>query len=73
MSSADEVTVSDEQLDKFYEVILDLVAKGSETIRSAIGKEKKVDEKESSVDLVTETDRAVEKLIVEGIRYVVRP
>ena len=60
--------MSEEQLDKYYSVILDLVAKAGETVRDAIEREKNVDEKTSSVDLVTETDRAVEKLIVEGLK-----
>ena len=55
-------------MDKYYSVILDLVAKAGETVRDAIEREKNVDEKTSSVDLVTETDRAVEKLIVEGLK-----
>ena len=62
--------LSEEQLSEIFDVALSLVRKGGEMVRSAINREKKVEEKESAVDLVTETDGAVEKLLFDGLRQV---
>ena len=68
MSQDEKVIVSEDDLNRFNDVIMDLVGKAGEMIRDAIQKEKTITEKDSSVDLVTETDKAVEKLIVEGVK-----
>jgi len=45
------------------------VRKGGALVREAISdRDKSVQEKESAVDLVTETDKAVEKLLFDGLR-----
>ncbi len=62
--------LSEEQLSEIFDVALSLVRKGGEMVCSAINREKKVEEKESAVDLVTETDGAVEKLLFDGLRQV---
>ena len=42
---------------------------GGKVVRQAIeDRDKKISEKSSPVDLVTETDKAVEKLIVQGLK-----
>ena len=47
---------------------LDLVKKCGEVIKTAFNAEKKVSEKSSANDLVTETDQLVEKMLIEGLK-----
>ena len=48
---------------------LQLVEEAGKVVRQAIeDRDKKISEKSSPVDLVTETDKAVEKLIVQGLK-----
>ena len=68
MSGEESYKVSEEDLDRFNDVMLTLVKEAGEMVRNAIEKEKTITEKDSAVDLVTETDKAVEKLITEGIK-----
>ena len=59
-----------EQLDEFYQTALTLVDEAGKLVVSAIDdRDKKISEKASPVDLVTETDKAVEELILSGLRY----
>ena len=60
---------SDEEIAHFYSVALDLVEKAGKVVVSAIeNRDKKIDEKASPTDLVTETDKAVENLLVSGLK-----
>ena len=57
------------EIQKFYDVALQLVEEAGKVVRQAIeDRDKKISEKSSPVDLVTETDKAVEKLIVQGLK-----
>ena len=51
-----------------FDFSLELVKKCGELIKTAFHGEKKVSEKSSATDLVTETDQMVEKLLIEGLR-----
>ena len=62
------VDVSPEDLDIFFAEAFKLTMKGGELVKAAISGEKQVEEKASKVDLVTETDKAVEKLLFDGLR-----
>ena len=56
------VELTGEQLSEMLTTATELVRRGGEMVREAIGnREKAVEKKESEVDLVTETDRAVER------------
>lgn len=58
-----------EQVDEWFETALALVKAGNDVVNQAILKrDKVVDEKSSATDLVTDTDKALEKLIVDGLR-----
>ena len=60
---------SDEEIAHFYSVALDLVEKAGKVVVSAIeNRDKKIAEKASPTDLVTETDKAVENLLVSGLK-----
>jgi len=60
---------SDEDITHFYNVALDLVDKAGKVVVSAIeNRDKKIAEKASPTDLVTETDKAVEDLLVSGLK-----
>ncbi len=64
-----KVSLSDEAVAEIFEFAVALVRKGGEVIREAIVKrDKAIDVKSSPVDLVTETDKAVEKLLFDGLR-----
>jgi len=61
--------VDEVEVQKFYDVALLLVEEAGKVVRQAIeDRDKKISEKSSPVDLVTETDKAVEKLIVQGLK-----
>ncbi|XP_001599426.1 inositol monophosphatase 1 [Nasonia vitripennis] len=55
------------ELDQFYEVVLELVKQGGSLIRENISRQKNIQVKSCDVDLVTETDQMVEKLLMDGI------
>ncbi|CAG7832525.1 unnamed protein product [Allacma fusca] len=57
-----------EELDKYYEVCLDLTKEAGQVIREAIAKTKQIQTKSSDIDLVTETDQQVEKLLIGGLQ-----
>lgn len=60
--------VSEEELNDYYAVALEVAKKAGEVIRNAFWKEKTVDTKCSAADLVTATDKAVEKLCFSLIK-----
>ena len=51
-----------------YDFSLELVKKCGEVIKRAFNVEKKISEKSSANDLVTETDQLVEKMLIEGLK-----
>ncbi|XP_045111704.1 inositol monophosphatase 2-like isoform X2 [Portunus trituberculatus] len=55
------------EIDRCFEVAVGLVKEAGQVVREAIKKQKKIEMKSSSVDLVTESDKAVEKLLIEGL------
>jgi len=60
---------SEEDITHFYNVALDLVDKAGKVVVTAIeDRDKKIAEKSSPTDLVTETDKAVEDLLVSGLK-----
>ncbi|XP_033223658.1 inositol monophosphatase 1-like [Belonocnema kinseyi] len=54
-------------LDECYETVIELVKESGQLIRENICKQKNILIKSCDVDLVTETDRQVEKLLIDGI------
>ena len=56
------------ELEKYFEVAQKLVDQAGEVIREAIEQKKNVMEKNSMFDLVTETDKAVEDLLINGLK-----
>ena len=56
------------ELEKYFEVAQKLVDQAGQVIREAIEQEKNVVEKNSIFDLVTETDKAVEDLLIKGLK-----
>ena len=64
------VDVSEEDLSSFFDAALSLTRSGGDLVRAAINeRDKRVETKDSKVDLVTETDRAVEKLLFDGLTW----
>ena len=62
---------TEEDITNFYNVAMDLVVKAGEVVINAIeDRDKKIAEKASPTDLVTETDKAVEDLLFAGLKYV---
>ena len=60
---------TEEDITQFYNVALDLVVKAGEVVIAAIeDRDKKIAEKASPTDLVTETDKAVEELLFAGLK-----
>ncbi|XP_059607849.1 uncharacterized protein LOC132255731 [Phlebotomus argentipes] len=59
---------NEESLQECFQYVLELVKKGGEVILEGFNKTKKVEEKEDAADLVTEYDRAVEDIIINGIK-----
>ena len=51
-----------------FDFSLELVKKCGEVIKNAFNVEKKISEKSSANDLVTETDQLVEKMLIEGLK-----
>merc|ERR1712106_772173 len=51
-----------------FDFSLELIKKCGEVIKSAFNVEKKISEKSSANDLVTETDQLVEKMLIEGLK-----
>ena len=56
------------ELEKYFEVAQKLIDQAGQVIREAIEQEKNVVEKNSIFDLVTETDKAVEDLLIKGLK-----
>ena len=56
------------ELEKYFEVAQKLIDQAGEVIREAIEQKKNVTEKNSMFDLVTETDKAVEDLLINGLK-----
>ncbi|XP_042859944.1 inositol monophosphatase 1-like isoform X2 [Penaeus japonicus] len=52
---------------KCFDVALDLVKQAGKVVREAIKKKKNIETKSSAVDLVTESDKAVEKMLISGL------
>ncbi|XP_066957646.1 inositol monophosphatase 1 isoform X1 [Macrobrachium rosenbergii] len=50
-----------------YKVAMDLVKTAGKLVREAINKKKNVEIKSCAIDLVTESDKAVEKLLISGL------
>lgn len=62
-------SVSDSQIQTYFEEALKLVSQASELINKVIGDAgKKCENKSCAIDIVTETDTAVEKILVEGLK-----
>ncbi|XP_003743657.1 inositol monophosphatase 1 [Galendromus occidentalis] len=61
------VEVSQKELDEFFHCALDLVKEAGQMVRSAIQEDKQVETKASFADLVTETDKGVEKLLISKL------
>jgi len=58
----------EERIQEFLDVAQELVAQAAEKVKAALSnRDKKVMEKSSATDLVTETDKATEKLLVGGL------
>jgi len=58
----------DEKIKEFLDVAQQLVAQAADKVKAALSKrDKSVMEKSSATDLVTETDKATEKLLVGGL------
>ena len=55
-------------LEKYFEVAMKLVEQGGQVVSTAIQQKKNVVEKNSMFDLVTETDKAVEDLLINGLK-----
>lgn len=55
-------------LDVCFQTALELTKQGGEVIRNAVGAGKHVETKASFADLVTETDREVENLLISGFK-----
>lgn len=55
------------EIDKCFDVALGLVKEAGQVVREAIKKQKTIETKSCSVDLVTESDKAVEKLLIDGL------
>lgn len=64
------VELSPEEMDDIYATILDLVEQAGKKIRQCLRESKTVQEKLSRTDLVTQTDKDVEELLIRGILYV---
>lgn len=58
------IEFTQKELDEFFHTALDVVKEAGHTIRIAIEKEKEVETKVGFADLVTETDKNVEKLLI---------
>ena len=56
------------ELEIYFEVAQKLVDQAGQVIREAIEQKKNVAEKNSIFDLVTETDKAVEDLLIKGLK-----
>ena len=56
------------ELEKYFDVAQKLIDQAGQVIREAIEQEKNVVEKNSIFDLVTETDKAVEDLLIKGLK-----
>ena len=56
------------ELEKYFEVAQKLIDQAGQVIREAIEQKKNVAEKNSMFDLVTETDKAVEDLLIKGLK-----
>jgi len=59
---------STSELDSYYALIMQLVDEAGQLISARNLQEKCVEEKSCNIDLVTETDQEVEKLLIEGIK-----
>ncbi|KAK8374043.1 hypothetical protein O3P69_020943 [Scylla paramamosain] len=55
------------EIEQCFEVALGLVKEAGQVVREAIKKQKTIETKSCNVDLVTESDKAVEKLLIEGL------
>lgn len=62
---------TDADISRFHQVALELVEQAGKLVANAIeDRDKKIAEKASPTDLVTETDKGVEDLLVAGLKYV---
>ncbi|XP_014292833.1 inositol monophosphatase 1 [Halyomorpha halys] len=60
----------DHDIHKYFESAVPLVKQVGEIVRENIYKEKTVDLKESRVDFVTETDKQVEEILINGLQSI---
>lgn len=66
---ADElVQASEQEIQEFFDVVLSIARKAGEVVREAFYKEKTIDTKSCGTDLVTETDKQVEDLIIGTLK-----
>lgn len=56
-----------DDVDECFKVAVQLVKEAGQVVREAIKKQKCIETKSSNVDLVTESDKAVEKLLIAGL------
>lgn len=57
----------EKDIEKFYEVALELVKQAGKLIRDRLNEKKSVEIKSCDIDFVTETDKQVEQLLIDGL------
>ncbi|KAK3085314.1 hypothetical protein FSP39_001363 [Pinctada imbricata] len=62
------IKAMDHNLQSYFDTALDIAKKAGEMVKEAFYKEKTLDTKESFADIVTETDQAVERFIINSIK-----
>jgi fructose-1,6-bisphosphatase/inositol monophosphatase family enzyme len=62
------VHVSDDDIQEFFDVALRLTKEAGAIVVHAISREKEISTKASDTDVVTLTDKAVEKMLFDGLR-----
>ena len=67
-STISENKMSPDQIDEVFEFMKDTARKCGEVIKSAFDQPKTVETKDGPVDLVTQTDKKVEKIIIESVK-----
>jgi len=60
--------MADDQIETYFSTCMQLVNQASQVIEGAFYEKKKVESKSCNLDLVTETDQEVEKLLINGLR-----
>ena len=62
------VQVSEAEIQEFFDVALKLTKEAGVIVVDAISMEKEISTKASATDVVTATDKAVEKMLFDGLR-----